>query len=223
MNDAPEKHHTLSFWAVREVDHLFSAFRRYTKFVFYSKWAFGVIALVLMVSLIGYPLLTKDRSGIRISFVGTTDSNGKKITSPVMNNPEYQGTDANGQQYKVTGLRAIQKSADLVLIEKVEAQLLRADGSFVAMTADTAEYKQKEERIDLKGNVNVSDSSGYIFVTPSAVVNTNTMEVTGNERIDGAGPQGKLLATGFKISDNGKKITVGGSSRVTVKIDKMKQ
>lgn len=218
----PEKQHTLSFWAVREVDHLFSAFRRYTRFVLYSKWVVGLFALILMVSLIGYPLLTKDRSGIRVTFTGT-DATGAPIASPVMENPEYQGTDANGQQYKVTGLRAIQKTADLILIEQVEAQLLRTDGSFVALSADTAEYTQKTSRIELIGNVNVNDSTGYTFVTPSATVHTDTMDVVGNQRVEGAGPQGKLLATGFKIGNNGQDITFGGSARVNVTIDKMKQ
>lgn len=211
-----------SLWGVREVDHLFSAFARYTRFVLYSKWAFGIIAIVLMVSLIGYPLLTKDRSGIRVSFVGT-DSKGQPISSPVMNNPEYQGTDANGQQYKVTGARAIQKTPELIVIENVEGQLVRADGSFVALSADSAEYKQKAQFIDLIGNVTITDASGYTFLTPRATVNTATMDVDGNEAVEGDGPQGKLLATGFKIRDNGKQISFGGTSRVTVKLDKMRQ
>lgn len=220
MNDEPDK--KFSLWGVREVDHLFSAFARYTRFVLYSKWVFGVFALVLMVSLIAYPLLTKDKSGIRISFVGT-DSKGQPISSPVMNHPEYQGTDKNGQQYKVTGLRAIQKTADMIVIEKVEGQLLRKDGSFVAISSDSAEYQQKAQRIELIGNVNVSDASGYTFVTSRAMVNTDNMDVDGAEPVEGTGPQGKLLATGFKIRDNGGRISFGGASRVTVHLDKMRQ
>lgn len=221
MPDSQDK--KFSLWGRREVDHLFKAFRRYTKFVLFSKWFFGIFAIALMVSLIGYPLLTKDRSGIRISFIGTVDGAGKPITSPVMNHPQYQGTDKNGQQYKVTGTRAIQKTPELIVIESVEGQLLRADGSFITLRADTAEYLQKQELIELIGNVQVQDSTGYNFMTPRATVNTATMEVTGNDRIEGIGPQGKLLATGFKIGDNAKEITFGGTSRVTVTIENMQQ
>lgn len=209
-----------SLWGVREVDHLFSAFARYTRFVLFSKWFFGIFAIVLMVSLIGYPLLTKDRSGIRVSFVGT-DGTGSHASSPVMTNPEYRGVDAGGQQYIVKGLRAVQKEGDLIVIEQVDGQLLRADGSFMTLTSDSADYRQKANRIDLNGNVHVMDSAGYDFTTPRASVNTANMDVDGDQQVDGVGPQGKLLATGFKIRDNGKIISFGGTSRVTLTLDKM--
>ncbi len=220
MPKIPDKE--FSLWGVRKVDHLFSAFARYTRFVLYSKWVVGVFAVLLLVSLIGYPLLTKDRSGIRVSFVGT---NGKDqpVASPVMNNPEYQGTNTSGQQYKVTGLRAIQKTSDMIVIEQVSGQLVRADGGFVALNADSAEYQQKAQRIELIGNVHVDDASGYSFTTSRAMVNTDTMDVDGNAPVEGTGPQGKLLATGFKIRDNGKRISFGGRDRVTVTLDQKRQ
>lgn len=220
MNEAPDK--KFSLWGVREVDHLFSAFARYTRFVLYSKWFLGVFALLLMVSLIAYPLISKDRSGIRVSFVGTSTGSAP-TTSPVMEKPEYRGSDKQGQHFLVRGTRATQKTAELVIIEQVDAQLTRADGSIVTLTADRADYQQQARRIDLRGNVHVKDSTGYDFTTPSAVVDTATMNVDGQEAVDGVGPQGKLLATGFKIRDNGKAISFGGTDRVNVTLDKMRQ
>ncbi len=217
--DGPDK---LSRWAVREVDHLFARFRRYTRFVFYSKWFLGGFALILMVSLIAYPLISKDRSGIRVSFVGT-DNAGKPISSPVMENPEFKGTDAKDQQFKITGTRAIQKSEDLVVIEQVEGQLIQQHGGWVSVTADMAEYMQQARKIELIGNVTIADDSGYIFVTPRATVDTATMDVEGKAQVEGSGPQGNLLATGFKIRNNGGEITFGGRDRVNVTIEQMKQ
>ncbi len=210
-------------WGVREVDHLFSAFRRYTKFVFVSKWFLALFALLLMGSLIAWPLITKDRSGIRVSFVGTDTKQGSSAASPVMNNPHYQGMDAKGQQYKVTGLRAVQKTSELIAIEQVNGQLLRANGESVSLRAERADYAQKAGRLDLFGNVTIQDSGGYIFVTPSATVNTATMDVSGTDKVDGNGPQGRLSAIGFTIRENGKYIVFGGRERVTVHLDKMRQ
>jgi lipopolysaccharide export system protein LptC len=218
--DDPDKKSPL--WAVREVDYLFGAFKRYTRFVFFSKWFLGVFAILLMVSLIAWPLLSKDKAGMRITFQGT-DSNGAPVASPVMESPEYEGSDERGQQFKITGTRAIQKTPELVLIEKVQSQLIKTNGSWVGMTADGAEYYQKENRIELKGNVTVSDDTGYIFVTPSATIDTKTMHVSGKEKVEGSGPQGNILATGFEIDDNGSKIKFGGQSRTIMHIDKMKQ
>lgn len=218
-----EQEKKMAIWRVREVDHLFAAFRRYTRFVLFSKWFLGLFALTLMTSLIAWPLISKNRSGVRISFIGTDAKHATDIAAPVMNNPVYQGTDVNGQPYKISGLRAIQKTPELVLVEKVEGQLVRADGSFIALTADSAEYVKADDSIDLIGNVTVIDATGYNFTTPRAHVNVKTMEIDGNEKVEGIGPQGNILATGFKIRDNAKTITFGGSQRVNVHIDKMRQ
>src|SRR5262249_6618623 len=151
----------------------------YTKFVLFSKWFLGVFAIVLMSSLIAWPLLTKDRSGIRITFMGTGNPNN--AASPVMEHPQYEGSDAKGQQFKVTGIRATQKTPELVLIEKVDGQLIRANGGWSSLNADTAEYRQKQNHLELIGNVVISSDTGYIFNTPRASVDTKTMHITGNE------------------------------------------
>ncbi len=213
---------SFSVWAVREVDHLFSAFRRYTRFVFFSKWFLGVFALVLMSSLIAYPLLTKSRDGMRVSFVGSANNPGSAAASPVMNNPEFRGTDDKGQQYKINGIRAIQQTQDLVVIEQMNGILNKPNNSYNTLKADRAELQQQEKILNLYGNVTVTDDTGYVFVTPHATVNTLTMDVDGTDQVQGNGPEGNLLAIGFKIRDNGNDIFFGGTGRVNVVIDKMR-
>lgn len=208
-------------WAVREVDHLFTRFARYTRFVLYSKWFLGIFALLLLTVLVVWPMVSKDKTGMRISFVGTSSMPGKGSVSPTMNNPIFEGTDKNGQPYKLVGARAVQATSELVVVEKVEGQLLTKN-SFVSLMADRAEYRQKRNSIDLLGNVNIIHGEGYTFVTQAAQVNTKTMDVTGSGKIEGEGPLGNLLATGFQIRDNGNIIRFGGKGRVTVVIEKTK-
>lgn len=226
MAGEPEEKNTLlgvrDIPGVREMDKLFTTFRRYTKFVFVSKWFLGVFALLLMVSMIAWPLLSRDRAGIRITFTGTETDGSKKIASPVMENPEYEGTDAQNQQFKLTGLRAIQRTPDLVEIQQVNGQLIKLDDSWVGLTSEKAEYVQKENRVELMGNVTISNDAGYVFTTPSAHIDTKTMHVTGKEHVEGVGPQGKLVATGFEIGDNGSVIRFGGKERVKMQLDQMR-
>lgn len=219
----PEKRKFTDSWAVREVDHLLSRFTRYTRFVLYSKWFLGVFALLLMGSLILWPLLTQDKSGVRISFIGTETKDGGMSISPVMNNPVYEGTDKKGGRFKVTGGRAIQQSAELIIIEKVEGQLLTKNQSWVSLTADRADYEQAKNSLILTGNVILIHDAGYSFTTPQAMINTETMAVYGNQQIRGDGPMGNLLATGFEIRDNGNRIRFGGTGRVNVHLEKSKQ
>lgn len=205
-------------WAVREVDHLFSRLSRYTRFVIYGKWSLAGFALLLLVALLVWPMLSTDRSGMRVSFIGTENLPGKSGTSPTMHSPVYEGTDAKGRQYRITGVKATQVSPEVIAIETVDGQLLTGD-SFVSLSADTAEYIKAQNRINLQGNVRVMNGEGYSFVTNSAAVDTERMLVTGQEQVSGEGPAGKLLATGFEIGDNGKMVRFGKTGRVNMVID----
>lgn len=220
MNDQslpPERSGLSAHWATREVDHLFGRFARATRFVLFSKWFLAIVAALLMLVLIVVPMLEK-RSGARLSFVSEEVSKldpTDTASAPSMSRPVYEGSDANGRQYRITGGKATQISADMIELDNVEAQLDSGDRA-VTVTADKAQYRQEAKTVDLVGNVNVVHAKGYHFVTPSARIDTATMDVNGNQEISGQGPMGNLLATGFEIRDNGKAIRFGGTSRVNV-------
>jgi hypothetical protein len=222
MNDSQRKKSGLSNnWAVNEVDHLFSKLARYTRFVVFSKWFLLVFAIGLMVTLITVPLVSKDRSGVRVSFVDTQTNGKGAAASPVMSNPEYRGTSEKGDQFKVGGARAIQVSPTHITIEQVEAQMITPTGSWRSLTAQRAEYDQDKKMIALMGDVTLVDEQGYSFVTDAATVNMATMEVVGDSPIQGVGPLGNLLASSFKIMDSGKRIIfAGGPERLRLRIDR---
>lgn len=216
-----EKEH--GWWAVREIDHLFGRFRRYTRFVIYSKWSLLSVAGLLVLALIAWPLITKDKSGLRVSFVDKNSVKGAP-ESPVMENPEYRGSSANGQQYRVVGTRAIQKTASLIILENVNAQMMKPSGAWYALSAKRAEYDQEKKRIELFEDVTVIDTKATSFTTPKAMVETDTMRVYGREKVEGDGAMGKLVASGFEISDKGNHITfVGGAKQLTVTVNRKKQ
>jgi lipopolysaccharide export system protein LptC len=209
-------------WAVAEVDHLFSTLGRYTRFVVYSKWFLLVVALGLMTVLIALPLLSHDRSGIRVSFVDTGDNPAAKASSPIMTNPEYHGIDTKGEQYRVNGARAVQVTPTLIALEKVEAQLVTTQGGWRSLTADRGEYHQDTKLLVLIGNVTVIDDQGYSFTTEKANVETaKNLHITGDQPVSGVGPTGNLLASGFEIMDSGAHmIFVGGAEQVHLHIDR---
>lgn len=208
------------WWGVREVDALFGRFARYTKFVVYSKRGLLMVAGVLVMLLIGWPLVTDDKSGIRISFVDSKTA-PQKPSSPVMNNPEYRGTSTNGREYKVTGKTATQQSSTLVIIDTVEAVVMKPDGGWQMLTADTAEYHQASKRIELINHVQVSDNVGTNFTTERATINTENMHITGNKPVQGQGTHGNIVASGFEIKDNGERILFfGGAEPLKVQLER---
>lgn len=195
----------VSWWALGEADQLFGRIRRYTRFVVFSKWSLLFVALVLTASLIAWPLLSTEKTGLRVTFAGTGPQGGK-AASPVMSNPEYRGIGANGQQFKISSKTATQQTSSLVLLEEVEAQLMKENGQWNLLTAERAEYQQDKKLLDLFGNVTLIDAQGNSFTTAHATVEINTLHIYGNEEISGIGASGNILASGFEIVDNGAHI-----------------
>jgi hypothetical protein len=191
--------------------------------VLYGKWSLLVIAGLLVATLIAWPLVTQDRSGLRVSFVDNKTVQAKP-SSPVMKNPEYRGTSEKGQQYKVTGKTATQKTPTLIVVEGVEGQLVKPDGSWFSLAADTADYRQDTKVIELMGNVTVVDVEGTTFTTSRATIETQTSHIFGNEAISGVGSMGNIVASGFEIADNGAHITFrGGANPVVVTVAQAKK
>ena len=223
--EPPVKRGLSAQWAVKEVDYLFSRLGRYTKFVLYSKWFLMLFAVGLLTTLIALPLVSHNRSGIRVSFVDSSGSKDAAATSPVMNNPEYSGASAKGDQFKVNGIRATQLTSTSIRIDKVEAQMMAPNGTWRSLTANTAVYDQDANTLRLEGDLTLIDNQGYTFTTASADVETDTMNIDGHEPISGVGPMGNLLATGFQIRDSGNRITFTSSpaQRVKLHLDRSKK
>lgn len=193
-----------SWWAIREVDSLFATLGRYRRLVRLGKWSLAGIAGFLTVVLIAWPLLTKDRSGLRVSFnSGATSPSEAPAAAPVMLNPHYSGFGEAGQQYEMTGSQATQQTPTRVIIANVLATMTKPDGSRYTLTAARADYFQDQKRIELYEQVTLVDGVGNTFVTPHATVDTATMHITGQEGIEGVGNLGKLVATSFEIRDKG--------------------
>lgn len=194
-----------SWWALADAEHLFGRIRRYTRFVALSKWSLLGVALVLTASLIIWPLLSADKSGLRVSFSGTP-ADGQKATSPVMTNPEYRGLGEAGQEFKISGKTATQKTPTLVVMEMVEAQMTKANGAWNSITADRAEFQQDKKIIDLFGHVTLIDAKGSNFTTEHATIEMSPLHIYGREAISGISANGNILASGFEIVDDGARI-----------------
>jgi lipopolysaccharide export system protein LptC len=206
-------------WQNQDGD-LLARLTRYTRFVLFSKWFLAVFAVLVIVFLIAWPLVTRDTGGVRVSFVVTENPDGTRAISPVMKNPRYQGADKKGQKYTVTALQAVQRTPEIVDMEKVQADMFLTDESWLSLTADKAEFHDDTKLLYLLGNVTIFHDGGYSFVTDRAVVDINTSQAAGDRAVSGQGPMGNLLATGFEISDNGNIIKFGGQGRVTMELVK---
>lgn len=200
-------------------DHasLFGRLTRYTRFVLLSKWFLGMFAVLLLVMLIVWPLISTE-DGTRISFEGQAVSASGEKTSPTMFNPRFQGVDGEMRQYTVTADKAVQQTKDLAQLHNVKAELFFADQSWLTISANTGDFSEKDQLLNLYGNVTLTHAAGYVVVTDTAHMRVKENYAWGDGPVEGVGPTGKLLATGFEIRDNGSRMVFGKQGRVNVEI-----
>lgn len=202
-----------------EDDHasLFGMLTRYTRFVLLSKWFLGVFAVLLLITLIVWPLVS-GQGDSRISFVGQTKGVDGDTSYPTMFNPRFQGVDDKMRQYVVTADQAIQQSKELVQLVNVKAELFLADQSSMTISADAGTFADNQQLLTLTGNVTLVHANGYVVVTDKAYMRVKENYAWGDGPVQGTGPTGKLLATGFEIMDNGNRMLFGKQGRVNVTI-----
>ena len=208
---------------LREADTVFGYISRYTRFVVFSKWFLGVVSLLAMTLLIAWPLLSHNNSGVRVSFVMQEGKNGQSSVTPVMNKPRYEGADNKGQKYTITADKATQQSTTLIGLENVAADMFPSSGAWLSLTAKAGEYHDDSKLLFLSGGVMLYHEDGYQFTTERVKVDTKTSTAHGDLAVEGQGPMGKLLATGFEIRDNGSRILFGGRGRVNMTLNKVGQ
>lgn len=192
-------------WVGRDVSALFSMLTRYTRFVLLSKRALALVSLLLVVSLVAYPLTEHDRSGMRLSFVDRGQG-GSNSSQPVMAQPEFRGSNEKGDRYKVNAREAVQQTQDVLLLRGIDAQLLSVNGGLRLLSAAQGRYEQSKKLLHLSGGVTVADDRGYVMESEAVDVNTATFDIAGDQPVTGNGPSGTLRASGIRVTNNGNRL-----------------
>jgi lipopolysaccharide export system protein LptC len=198
---------------------IFNRISRYTRLVLVGKWTLAAISIVIMLSIVAIPLLEQSKAGKRISFVSSR-ING--TGHPEMVRPKLQGATDDNEPFTVTAERAVQESESLVHIYEVQADLFKRDDSWLNLTAKEGMFNSEARTLTLLGKVSLYQDQGYNFATERVEIDTRHASARGDGVINGQGPLGNLIATGYVIENNGAHMRFGngGVDRVWVRIQK---
>ena len=128
--------------------------------------------------------------------------------------PHYQGLDSKNNPYTVTADKAVQKNSNVVVLTNVSADMLQADGRWLALNAGTGEMNTKTNSMLLTDGVSVFYEGGYEFRTDYAQVDITQGTAYGDAAVQGQGPVGTLQAEGFIIEQRGAVIRFNKSVRM---------
>ncbi len=130
-----------------------------------------------------------------------------------MTNPHFSGLNGQGSPYTVTGLEAVKKAGDSIVIT-LKAPAIDFRGSTdksTRISAANGVYNGQAKTFHLMGNVVMSSGdSDMTFRTEEATVNLIDLTMRGDKHIEGTGSMGHIVGESFVISKNGSDVVFNG-------------
>ena len=190
--------------------------RRYSLFVGAMKLLLPTLAAGLIVLLAVWSRINLDESRFRI---GLSDFAPGQIESLNMVNARYDGVDSQDQPFSVTAevVTQIDRSADVIELQRPTADLTLSDGAWIALTADSGTYRRTADLLDLAGSVSLYHDRGFELHAASMRVDLNAGAATSDEPVRGHGPMGELNAEGLRVTERGDRILFTGRTRLLVR------
>lgn len=164
------------------------------------KYGLPAIALFLAITLLVWPHLTFKLG----PFEAKIDLQDNRLR---MRDLRYEGKDDRGRPFVVNAATAVETRAEPreVELEQLKAELKLSRG-YVLARSDHGFYYEAEKRLDVWGNVQIFDPSGYEFRGRSAIVNLRDSLVLADEPVEGQGPIGTINGNAAAISEKGQHI-----------------
>ncbi len=195
---------------------IFARITRYTRMVFFGKWALGAVSILIIIAIIAIPLIEQTRDGKRISFVSTQTQTGQQ---PVMLKPKLEGVTEKNEPFTATADRAVQETDNVIQLFGVQADMFKSDNTWLNLTSKQGRYDSSTRILDLWGEVSLYQDNGYSFTTNRVAIDTKQASASGKEQIIGQGPLGNLTATGYAITENGTHMQFGGTPQARVLVN----
>lgn len=152
--------------------------------------------------------------GYKKSVVGQeTKSRAKDI--------RFYGVDKSNQPYILTADNGDENTSGIVLLAKPQLTCNLKSGNIATLTATDGDYDKNKDLVTLRGEVVVTHSLGYQFVTSLAWIDLTQSVSYGDKPVHGDGPNGIVDSSGgFKLSDNGEKVIFLGRPELILKVRK---
>lgn len=182
------------------------------------KLALPLIAGVMILLVAAWPHIMQrdERFRIGVAKVGVED-----VATLRMVKPRFTGLDRANRPFVLTADNAEQQPNDATIIDLVtpKGDITLSNGSWVALMGQKGHYYKDLKILDVFGDVNMFHDAGYEFRTATARFDLDASSAAGNERIDGQGPFGTIVAEGFRVIDRGAVVHFLGKSRMVIRRD----
>lgn len=182
-----------------------------------AKRVLPVAALGLLALLTLWPELTTDADRARIAYRrGTITPEGGTLRDA-----SYTGVDENGEPYRLTAAAARQimgggVAPDRTVLTAPTGDITLASGAWLMVQAAVGVYMQKDNQLDLSGEVSLYSDDGIEMHTNSVTLDLKAGVALGAEQVHVQGPFGQLDAQGFSVTERGATLHFVGPAHLVL-------
>jgi len=188
---------------------------RYRSLVALLKLLLPSTAAVLVILVAIWPQIQPRTARLPLAAISISQ---EELDNLAMINARYIGLDQGSRPYTVTADMATQvgPKSGLIQLQAPKADITLENGTWIALTAETGDYRKDEQTIELEGDVNLFHDAGYEFHSESAFIDLAAGSAFGFEPVAGQGPFGTVTSIGFQVLDQGERIVFTGPARLVL-------
>jgi lipopolysaccharide export system protein LptC len=123
-----------------------------------------------------------------------------------MTKPRFYGKDEKGRSFLIAAKEAtrVPGQVDRIILEGPQLVLELSPTRRGSASAARGVYQEKTRVLNLTGTVKFDDGAGNRFLSDKAEVDTKTWAIHGESGVVGEGPIGRITASSYAITDDGK-------------------
>ncbi|PYG29187.1 LPS export ABC transporter periplasmic protein LptC [Pelagimonas varians] len=168
----------------------------YSHVVAWLKILLPLLALGLLSTIF---LLSRSNDPVsKVPFASALQRAGDAATEMV-SSPHYAGSTARGDLVTITAQSARPGFEGIIEAEELDARIQMKDGSELFLHSAAATMREDEQRINFRGGVVITSSTGYVVTTQSMVSSIEYIDVESLAPVKGEGPLGTLEASKMQI------------------------
>lgn len=208
-------------WTQKEVDSLTASFKRYRIFVWLMKFILPISAGAILLALMFFAQNEDKSAKITVENLAKNKLAHNEITSVgIMENPRFQGVDAENQPYSLMAKQAWQENKNEIQMRDITADITTADGNWISALAGECLYFMTESIANLQGGVEVfitgKDSSIVQIQTDNAKLDIKNSVISGDGAVNVKSDFADFSAKGFIAERTKQKITFTGPIKLVI-------
>jgi len=179
------------------------------------KYSLPGLALAILLILIGWPQIQRWAYQQQPALAQTALEPQENNTAV---HPEYKGSDEKNQPYTITADQGTEISLEEIYLTHPKMVMNLKTGDVVTLTSISGNLNKITNKVHLIGDVTLTHSQGYVLRTAEAWINCNEGSAYGESPIWGNGPTGAIQAKGFRLAEQGNKVSFIGETQLLLMV-----